>query len=478
LTASVQRRVIVLQVAVSFALLAEVACRSDQPVSPVVGQPGFAKTGPPAKGGLSVTSTTPSSAPRNVTLSVTVAGSGFETGSRAVWALRGDTTFSTTKIRTNSTTFVSSSQLTANITIASDAPVDQFDVQVVTLGGRKGIGIELFAVTYASVDLVAGDASRAEAINDVGQIAGRLGANFQPSRAFVWTPATPRGTSGTLTDIGTLGGTGAYSTGINNAGWVVGSTSDAAGISRAFLWTAAGGMKAFGLPVQADVAWDVNDAGQVVGTVGQRVVRWTATVATDGSVQTTDYEELPALPGAGSTIAFAINALGQAVGWSVLETNHAVLWTRTSDAWLIEDLGKPADGYVAVAEDVNDAGLVVGHTHPQQGCASAVVWTTAGGRKTGMRVLPTLGGCGAEAYGVNNQGDVVGRSANQRGYMRPTLWTVAADGTPLSVKDLGASPTATGLASNVSARIGGIAEAVGYLGSSSANAQAALWTIR
>src|SRR5688500_2149477 len=59
-------------------------------------------------GGPSVKTTSPRSAPRGTTLNVRVLGSGYVQGSRAVWALNGDTTFANTKVRTNSTTFVSS----------------------------------------------------------------------------------------------------------------------------------------------------------------------------------------------------------------------------------------------------------------------------------------------------------------------------------------------------------------------------------
>ena len=319
--------------------------------------------------------------------------------------------------------------------------------------------------------------SIANRVNAAGQVAGQLGSPFETQRAFVWTPTTPRGSSGTLADIGTLGGAGGYATGINAAGWVVGGTIDAAGADLPFLWTAVGGMTRFDVP--ANAARDVNDAGQVVGLVGLRVAQWTASIASDGSLVASGYEELPALPGAGSTIAFAINELGQAAGWSVLETNHAVLWTRTSTGWIIEDLGTPLNGYASVARDVNDAGLVVGYSNPLQGCPSAVVWTTAAGRKTGMRVLPTLGGCGAEAYGVNNDGDVVGRAATSRGYWRPALWTVGPDGTASSVKDLGSpTPNVNGAGYHVSARIGGVAQVAGFLNATSGGTQATLWTVR
>ena len=96
--------------------------------------------------GPSVRETDPSFAPQGTTLNVRVLGSGYDPGTRAIWALNGDTTFSVTKVETNSTGFVSSSELVANITIDAGASIDLYDVVVLTAGGKKGIGIEKFEV--------------------------------------------------------------------------------------------------------------------------------------------------------------------------------------------------------------------------------------------------------------------------------------------------------------------------------------------
>jgi hypothetical protein len=114
------------------------------PSAPTVSGALLAKA---AGGGPSVKSTVPDSAPPDITLDVHVLGSGFDAGSRAVWALKGDTTFATTKVKTNSTRYVSSRELVANITIAADARQDLYDVMVALAGGKNGIGIELFAIT-------------------------------------------------------------------------------------------------------------------------------------------------------------------------------------------------------------------------------------------------------------------------------------------------------------------------------------------
>jgi TolB protein len=74
---------------------------------------------------------------------VRVLGSGFDQGSRAEWAIAG---VPSTKIVTNSTRFVSSKELVANIRITFDADTVLYDVLVTTSRGKKGIGTEMFKV--------------------------------------------------------------------------------------------------------------------------------------------------------------------------------------------------------------------------------------------------------------------------------------------------------------------------------------------
>jgi hypothetical protein len=145
-------------------LLVLSGCATETLTSPPVQAPNFARGG---GGGPTVKSADPDSGLRNTTIDVRVVGSGFDNGSKAVWALAGDTTFATTRITTNSTSFVSSGELVANITIASDAPLASFDIQVLTAGGKKGIGIELFTVQetgrwFALFDDAAGNKLRSD----------------------------------------------------------------------------------------------------------------------------------------------------------------------------------------------------------------------------------------------------------------------------------------------------------------------------
>ena len=109
--------------------------------------------------------------------------------------------------------------------------------------------------------------SQASGINDVGQVVGnQWNASAQIDPAFLWTPDSPNGLTGSFTDLGMLpGAIDSYAAAINNAGQVVGSSTIVESVyvddpycwqfwdncvlditnyyyPHAFLWDAAGGM--------------------------------------------------------------------------------------------------------------------------------------------------------------------------------------------------------------------------------------------
>ncbi len=101
---------------------------------------------PAAAQSLQVTSANPNTAPQGSTnLIVKIAGSGFKRGQQeSAFYVSGTT--NPGGITVNSTSFVSSTEVDANITIASDATLSGFDIYV-TSGGRTGKGWNLFSVT-------------------------------------------------------------------------------------------------------------------------------------------------------------------------------------------------------------------------------------------------------------------------------------------------------------------------------------------
>ena len=92
---------------------------------------------------VKVTEAIPSEAPQEVTLDVEVIGSGFDDGSVVEFLLAGQ---STPRMVVNRSDFVSSKKLIANLTIATDADIDLYDIEVTTKRGKKGIGSEMFLV--------------------------------------------------------------------------------------------------------------------------------------------------------------------------------------------------------------------------------------------------------------------------------------------------------------------------------------------
>jgi probable HAF family extracellular repeat protein len=124
-----------------------------------------------------------------------------------------------------------------------------------------------------------GNSSLGRAINSNGQVAGQsYRRNDDEFHAFSWTPSTPHGTTGKMTDLGTLklGGTinnsDAY--GINDAGDVVGwSGIDLAVSLHAFYWPGKGSIQDLNSLIPANPpgfsflqnATGINDGGQIAG---------------------------------------------------------------------------------------------------------------------------------------------------------------------------------------------------------------------
>jgi hypothetical protein len=96
-----------------------------------------------------VTGATPSTAPTDTTLNVSISGSGFDRGSVVAFEISG---VPDPRLTVNSTKYSSTTALIANVTIAVDAVTTTYDVSVTTSKGKKGIGTELFAVKTRTVD--------------------------------------------------------------------------------------------------------------------------------------------------------------------------------------------------------------------------------------------------------------------------------------------------------------------------------------
>jgi hypothetical protein len=154
-----------------------------------------------------VTSALPSAAPQDTTLDVQITGSGFDVGSHATFELGGVVD---TRVHVNSTRYVKSTQVVANVTIAIDAIVSQYNVAVTTSSGKKGIGTDAFTVTPHNA-LPAWTIDATQSVNFAGDgrgdyVSGQCGMTGEIFYAN-YDPAT--GTGGDVT----LGNINAGSTG-------------------------------------------------------------------------------------------------------------------------------------------------------------------------------------------------------------------------------------------------------------------------
>ena len=286
------------------------------------------------------------------------------------------------------------------------------------------------------------------AINDAGQVAGTQNPGegppgAPPPRAMLYTPGVG------VQDLGTLGGTRSEAYALNEQGQVVGYSTTATGARHAFLWTPGAGMQDLGVLAGglSSTARGINDRGEVVGQstlppVGPRnpethAFLWTPTAG---------MQDLDALGGEfTSSVAYDINNAAQVVGRSYSADrivppdlgvdpefySRAFLWLPGQG---MRDLGALSSGY-AVAYAINDAGLVVGKSWPSTvaeweygRAARAVLWEPG----PGIRDLGALwnGPSNSAAYGINEASQVVGGSdlgiAFQDGFpLQAFLWSAA-----------------------------------------------------
>jgi probable HAF family extracellular repeat protein len=148
--------------------------------------------------------------------------------------------------------------------------------------------------------------------------------------------------------------------------------------------------------VQSAQAFDVNDAGQVVGIALNRAFIW----------QNGEKTDLGTLGSGSSASASGINEASQIVGASALTTppsgTHAVMWSNGAITDLTPDL-PPNQGATATA--INEAGQVVGNIN----YATAFLW-----QNNARTLLGHLGGGASAASDINDDGVVVGSSSTSQ----------------------------------------------------------------
>lgn len=309
----------------------------------------------------------------------------------------------------------------------------------------------LVAQTYQVTDLglLDGAPTFATAINDSGIVCGYAQVDADTTKA--WVSATG---IGGLVQLPDLGGGDTKALAVGADGVVYGYGTEAGGVAHALMWPTstamvdlgtasptdgllaqgvnAGGVIAgfsgsptaplqgftkdanppamlgamAGSPAPAtSAAYDINDAGQVVG-VANWVGAGTRAFRTDAARSLVSLGTL----GANDSFASAINAGGQVVGYSTNASNvvRAFLWNESSPTPM-SDLGAPAGATEARAYGVNDLAQTVGMAVLAGGVTHGVLWQPGQTTRDLNQLIPVNSGWVLnEAQDINEGGDIVG----------------------------------------------------------------------
>ena len=141
---------------------------------------------------------------------------------------------------------------------------------------------------------------RAEAVNTSGNIAGRSYTAGAAQRAFYW--------NGSMTDLGVLtGGTESWAFGLNDSNVVVGTSDVSSSVFRAFVWDSTNGLRNLNNLIPTGTGWtliratDINNDGFITG------------FGTNGSAQNRAFLLTPACS-AGGGAAFLSAVLAEGSG--------------------------------------------------------------------------------------------------------------------------------------------------------------------
>jgi probable HAF family extracellular repeat protein len=266
-------------------------------------------------------------------------------------------------------------------------------------------------------------------INASGQVSGLAAtADDEAEHATLWIPTIPNGSTGTLHDLGTLGGSYSQASGINDSGQLTGY-SDLPGDeeSHAIVWkpttpgSASGAMHDLGtLGGTFSFGWDISASGSVTGDSdtlddeASHAFLWKPAVANGASGVMHDLGTLGGTDSGGS----GMNSAGQISGWSKVTgdgADHAFLWTPTTLVGVVGDmldLGT-LDGSDSYGYAVNNHGHVVGLSYvpPEVSNNShAFLYTAAGGIVDLNDLIDPLSGWELlDASELNDAGQITGQ---------------------------------------------------------------------
>ena len=259
-------------------------------------------------------------------------------------------------------------------------------------------------------------------INNSGQIVGDICVGGSDYHACLYDYSS----GGTLTDLGTLGGSSSHADSINESGQIVGGAiSD--NQWHGCIFDASGNGANFDLG--AGLASCINNSGRIVGGFyGAQLI----------DINDPDFHlYLGGLsqshPGSNAN---SINDNGQIVGSGGTDSGqvHACLFDASGEGDNI-DLGT-LGGNLSYANSVNNTGLIVGTARVDSGFTSACLFDSTG---NGDNVdLGTLGGYASYGKAINNHNQIIGYASTDTpsGRFHATLFDASGNGANIDLNDL------------------------------------------
>jgi probable HAF family extracellular repeat protein len=313
---------------------------------------------------------------------------------------------------TNSTTVISSTSISANITIVADAVPALYDVAVITPQGKKGIGTEKFTVLAMEQLSASGDAV-ARDVNAAGLVVGTMpGGCDGYAKPAIWINKTAQSLPLPL-DL--CMGRASH---INDAGTIVGYANKSGATTHwtdaVVIWTPTGEGYATLLPGLAPDGtnpWDVGDMNES----GDFVVNWCCAEprAYWWSAET-GYRRLLDAPGTVGCYASDVNDNDEIIGWcsTISGTQHnetAAYWSSPFAEPIL--LPRFRDyNYVHTASSLNNLGIATGKawktTKSGRDKILGVTWTKSKG--WAIDSIPDFGGTNTTAVEINDDGWIIG----------------------------------------------------------------------